>query len=234
MMKKILLFGVSILFCMVEFYSFSQDNAQNWANFKHYAEQNKLMKATVIVPKRVVFIGNSITEGWVNQHPDFFKQNGYVGRGIGGQTSYQMLLRFREDVINLLPEVVVINAATNDIAENAGAYNEDYSFGNIISMVELARANGIKVILTTTLPSSSFSWNPSIKDATQKITALNKRVATYAKDRQIPFVDYYSNMVCISNGDQLSKYTNDGVHPNSQGYDVMESLIKPVIDKVLN
>lgn len=153
---------------MVEFYSFSQDNAQNWANFKHYAEQNKLLKATVIVPKRVVFIGNSITEGWVNQHPDFFKQNGYVGRGIGGQTSYQMLLRFREDVINLLPEVVVINAATNDIAENAGAYNEDYSFGNIISMVELARANGIKVILTTTLPSSSFSWNPSIKDATQK------------------------------------------------------------------
>ena len=192
MMKKILLFGVSILFCMVEFYSFSQDNAQNWANFKHYAEQNKLLKATVIVPKRVVFIGNSITE------------------------------------------VVVINAATNDIAENAGAYNEDYSFGNIISMVELARANGIKVILTTTLPSSSFSWNPSIKDATQKITALNKRLATYAKDRQIPFVDYYSNMVCISNGDQLSKYTNDGVHPNSQGYDVMESLIKPVIDKVLN
>ena len=90
MMKKILLFGVSILFCMVEFYSFSQDNAQNWANFKHYAEQNKLLKATVIVPKRVVFIGNSITEGWVNQHPDFFKQNGYVGRGIGGQTSYQM------------------------------------------------------------------------------------------------------------------------------------------------
>ena len=110
---------------MVEFYSFSQDNAQNWANFKHYAGQNKLLKVTVIVPKRVVFIGNSITEGWVNQHPDFFKQNGYVGRGIGGQTSYQILLRFREDVINLLPEVVVINAATNDIAENAGAYNED-------------------------------------------------------------------------------------------------------------
>lgn len=104
----------------------------------------------------------------------------------------------------------------------------------LLEIVELARANGIKVILTTTLPSSSFSWNPSIKDATQKITALNKRVATYAKDRQIPFVDYYSNMVCISNGDQLSKYTNDGVHPNSQGYDVMESLIKPVIDKVLN
>ena len=159
---------------MVEFYSFSQDNAQNWANFKHYAEQNKLLKATVIVPKRVVFIGNSITEGWVNQHPDFFKQNGYVGRGIGGQTSYQMLLRFREDVINLLPEVVVINAATNDIAENAGAYNEDYSFGNIISMVELARANGIKVILTTTLPSSSFSWNPSIKDATQNMRKIGR------------------------------------------------------------
>ena len=111
MMKKILLFGVSILFCMVEFYSFSQDNAQNWANFKHYAEQNKLLKATVIVPKRVVFIGNSITEGWVNQHPDFFKQNGYVGRGIGGQTSYQMLLRFREELM-ILPRMQGLTTKT--------------------------------------------------------------------------------------------------------------------------
>ena len=102
------------------------------------------------------------------------------GRGIGGQTSYQFLVRFREDVINLSPALVVINAATNDIAENTGAYHEDRTFGNIVSMVELAKANHIKVILTTTLPAAAFDWNPAIKDAPQKIASLNARLKAYA------------------------------------------------------
>ena len=102
------------------------------------------------------YAGNSITEGWVRTHPDFFKTNGYIGRGISGQTSYQFLLRFREDVINLSPALVVINAGTNDVAENTGAYNEDYTFGNIASMAELAKANKIKVILTSVLPAAEF------------------------------------------------------------------------------
>lgn len=224
---------VFLAMCLFALGTWAQDNAQNWANFKYYAEQNKPLKASSTVSGRVVFIGNSITEGWANQHPDFFRQNGYIGRGIGGQTSYQMLLRFREDVIALAPEVVVINAATNDIAENAGAYCEEYSLGNIVSMAELARANGIKVILTTTLPSANFSWNPLIKDASSKIISLNNRLRAYAQEEGIPFVDYYADMVRPSDGAQQPQYTNDGVHPNSQGYEVMERLIKPVIDTLL-
>ena len=212
----------------------AQKNAQEWGNYQYYAEKNIPLRATSTVSGRVVFIGNSITEGWVNQHPDFFTKNGYIGRGISGQTSYQMLLRFREDVIALAPEVVVINAATNDIAENTGPYVEEYSFGNIASMADLARAHGIKVILTTTLPSDHFGWNSAITDAPAKIVALNNRLRAYAQEQGIPFVDYYTDMVRPEDGAQQPQYTGDGVHPNSQGYDVMEALIKPVIDGLLS
>lgn len=146
----------------------AQNNAHEWANFKRYAQQNAQLIADGTSTGKVVFMGNSITEGWANQHPDFFEKNGYIGRGIGGQTSYQFLLRFREDVISLSPSIVVINAGTNDVAENTGPYNEDYTFGNIASMVEMAQANGIKVILTSTLPSAKFGWNPKVTDAPQK------------------------------------------------------------------
>ena len=183
--------------------------------------------------KRVVFMGNSITEGWVRTHPDFFKTNGYIGRGISGQTSYQFLLRFREDVINLSPALVVINAGTNDVAENTQAYNEDYTFGNIISMVELAKANKIKVILTSVLPAAAFKWRMEIKDAPQKIKSLNDRIEAYAKANKIPYVDYYQALVVNENQALNPQYTKDGVHPNSEGYDIMEPLIKKAIDKAL-
>lgn len=178
-------------------------------------------------------MGNSITEGWVNTHRSFFTDNGYIGRGIGGQTSYQFLLRYREDVINLSPALVVINAGTNDVAENTGPYNEDYTFGNIVSMVELARANKIKVILTSTLPAASFGWNPSIKDGAEKIASLNARIENYAKKHKIPFVDYYQAMVVGDNRALNPAYTNDGVHPTAEGYTIMEKLIKKAIDKAL-
>ena len=206
-------------------------NAQekDWANLQRYAQQNAELPKPDKNEKRVVFMGNSITEGWVNTHPDFFKSNGYIGRGIGGQTSYQFLVRFREDVINLSPALVVINAATNDIAENTGAYHEDRTFGNIVSMVELAKANHIKVILTTTLPAAA----PAIKDAPQKIASLNARLKAYAQTNKIPFVDYYSSMVSGSNKALNPTYTKDGVHPTSEGYDVMENLIQQAINKTL-
>ena len=210
-------------------------NAQNkdWANLKRYEKENLELLQEENSGKRVVFMGNSITEGWVNNHPDFFKKNGHIGRGIGGQSSYQFLVRFREDVINLSPAVVVLNAATNDIAENTGTYNEDYTFGNIVSMVELAQANNIKVILTTTLPAAAFGWNKSITDAPRKIASLNARLQKYAKKNHIPFVDYYSEMVVGETKALNPQYTKDGVHPTSEGYDVMEGLIQKVIDKVL-
>ena len=210
-------------------------NAQekDWANLQRYAQQNAELPKPDKNEKRVVFMGNSITEGWVNTHPDFFKSNGYIGRGIGGQTSYQFLVRFREDVINLSPALVVINAATNDIAENTGAYHEDRTFGNIVSMVELAKANHIKVILTTTLPAAAFGWNPAIKDAPQKIQSLNARIEAYAKANKIPFVNYYQPMVVGENKALNPQYTKDGVHPTGEGYDIMEALIKQAIEKAL-
>lgn len=206
-----------------------------FANYKRFAKENTALPKPSKKDKRVVFMGNSITEGWVRIHPDFFKDNGYIGRGIGGQTSYQFLLRFREDVINLSPALVVINAGTNDVAENTGPYVEDYTFGNIVSMAELAKANKIKVILTSVLPADGFRWNPKITDAPQKIKALNERIKAYAKANKIPYVDYYEKMVVPETLAMKPEYTrpNDGVHPVAAGYDVMEALIKAAIDKAL-
>lgn len=210
----------------------AQDN-KDWGRLSRYERSNRELMEAPNNGKRVVFLGNSITERWAKMHPEFFSENNYIGRGIGGQTSYQFLVRFRQDVINLKPAVVVINAATNDIAENTGPYNEDYTFGNIVSMVELARANKIKVILTTTLPAAAFRWNQRIKDAPAKITSLNARLQAYAKKQKIPFVDYYSHMVTGEDGALIPEYTNDGVHPISAGYDVMEPLVQKAIRKVL-
>lgn len=178
-------------------------------------------------------MGNSITAGWVSTHPDFFRTNGYIGRGIGGQTSYQFLVRFREDVIRLKPAVVVINAGTNDVAENTGPYNEEYTFGNIVSMVELAKANHIKVILTSVLPAAYFKWRPEVPNVPAKIEALNARLKAYAAENKITYVDYYSQMVHGEDKALNPAYTKDGVHPTAEGYDVMETLIKKAIDKKL-
>ena len=156
-MKKFTILALSFL-CITCIETMAQKHDQ-FANFKRYDQANKELPAPAKKEKRVVFLGNSITEGWVNIHPEFFKENGYIGRGIGGQTSYQFLLRFRNDVINLKPKLVIINAGTNDAAENTGPFDLDITFGNIASMAEIAKANGIKVILTSVLPAAGFRWN---------------------------------------------------------------------------
>lgn len=230
MIKYVIYIGVVLLSLIC-----TEVNAQNrdFGGLNRYVQENKNVPILGKKSKRVVFMGNSITEGWVNTHPDFFTDNGYIGRGISGQTSYQFLLRFREDVIKLFPALVVINAGTNDIAENTCPYNEEYTFGNIVSMVELARAHKIKVILTSTLPAASFGWNPSVLDAQAKILSLNARLKKYARKHKIMYVDYYEKMVYGENGALNPQYTKDGVHPTSEGYLVMEELIKKAIDKVL-
>ena len=205
----------------------------DWARLGRYAKANKELPAPAKKEKRVVFMGNSITEGWVKIRPDFFEENGYIGRGIGGQTSYQFVVRFRPDVINLKPKLVVINAGTNDVAENTGPFDLQTTFGNIVSMVELAKANKIKVILTSVLPAAKFGWNKSIKDAPAKIEALNALIKEYAKKNKIPYVDYYTPMVTGPDRALNPAYSKDGVHPTAAGYEVMEALIKPAIDKAL-
>lgn len=211
-----------------------QAQKHEFANWKRYAGANKELGAPAKGEKRVVLMGNSITDGWPRTRPEFFKDNNLIGRGIGGQTSYQFLLRFREDVINLQPKVVVINYGTNDVAENTGAYNEDLTFGNVVSMVELARYHKMKVILTSCLPAAGFGWNRSITDAMDKIRHLNARVQAYAKENKIPYVDYFSAMVTADGTAMKPELANDnpGVHPNAKGYAVMESLLLPVIKKL--
>lgn len=205
----------------------------DFAQFDRYAKANAELPAPAKGEKRVVFMGNSITDIWAAKHPDFFKNHGYVGRGISGQTSYQFLLRFRQDVINLKPQLVVINYGTNDIAENTGAYDEDQTFNNVCSMVDMARANHIKVILCSTLPAENFSWRPNITDGMQKIRHLNDRVKAYCKANKIPYVDYFSAMLSEDGTGMKKEYQTDTVHPNVKGYDVMEAIIVPAIEKAL-
>lgn len=213
--------------------AYAQNGTTDWAQLNKYAQANKELAAPAAGEKRVVFMGNSITEFWVTQDPDFFSQNGYIGRGISGQTSYQFVVRFRPDVINLKPDLVVLNVGTNDAAENTGPFDADITMGNIISMVELAQANNIKIILTSVLPASQFPWRKSITDAADRISKLNTMIEAYAKEHNLPFVNYYEKMVSGPEHSLNPAYTVDGVHPNKDGYKVMEAIIKPAIEKEL-
>lgn len=201
-------------------------NAQDFANFARYEKDNLVVRKSPNQPL-AVFMGDSITQGWFEQDSEFFTKNNFVGRGISGQTSSQMLLRFREDVINLRPKKVVILAGTNDIAENTGPISLDKVFGNIVSMAELAKANKIRVVLCSVLPAYDFPWRKNMFPA-NKVIELNKMIKNYAAKNKIPFVDYHSAMKDTQNG--LPKiYSEDGIHPNKKGYEVMESVLMKIL-----
>lgn len=199
------------------------------ANLKRYTTNNQDLKNSNQMPIKTVFMGNSITEMWVKSDSAFFKDNNYVGRGIGGQTTPQMLLRFQNDVINLNPEIVVINGGINDIAENTGTYSSDFTFGNIKSMAEIANANGIRVILTSVLPAGKIPWDAKIENVPNKIIELNQKIKEYADANNITYVDYYAEMVDPELA-MKAEYTSDGVHVTPVGYVIMENLIKEAIE----
>lgn len=206
----------------------------DWAQLGVYEKENASVTERGDYPE-AVFMGNSITEVWRQLHPDFFEDNKFAGRGISGQTSYQMLLRFRDDVINLRPRFVIINAGTNDIAENNHSYDEDRTLGNIISMAELALAADIQPVLSAVLPAKGFHWRKTIGNVPEKIKSLNAKIKEYALSRGLMFIDYHTPMADKDDG-LRSDLTKDGVHPNSKGYDIMETTLRDssffkIIDK---
>lgn len=239
-MKKFIvcLFAVSALM------SANAQPAQDWANFKRYEKANIEVKQLSQEQRKVVFMGNSITDNWYSRHGEFFKENGYIGRGIGGQTTYQMVLRFYEDVINLKPKAVVINGGTNDIALNNHPYVEDRTLQNICTMAQMAKQNKIKVILTSITPCEKYVWRPEVTDAIEKIKSLNARIKEYARKNKFEYVDYYEALVEVdANGnptgrmrpglsDKKNDGTDEGCHPNVAGYEIMEPLVKAAIKKV--
>lgn len=203
----------------------SKKNNQDWPNLNRYAAENQLL---VFDENRVVFMGDSITEGWLRLYPRFFIGKPFINRGIGGQTTPQMLLRFRADVINLKPKTVIILGGINDIAENTGRSSLEIILDNIISMCELAKANSIKVVLCAVLPADKFYWNPGIQPA-EKVVSLNQMIQDYANANAIPYVDYHTPMRDTANG-LRQEYGPDGVHPNLEGYKVMAEVLNKCIE----
>ena len=205
--------------------------AQDWANLGKYRLDNANLALASSSENRIVFMGNSITEGWETLHPEFFLGKPYINRGISGQTTPQMLLRFRADVINLNPELVIILAGTNDIAGNTGPSSIKMIAHNIISMAELAMINDIKIILCSVLPVYDYTWKPGLNPV-GKISALNEIIRDYAQNNGITYLDYYSSMADDRKG-LIEDFTYDGVHPNKLGYTIMGSLLETAIGETL-
>jgi len=203
----------------------------DWPNLKKFRDDNTKVGLPAANENRVVFMGNSITIGWINIDPGFFAGKPYIDRGISGQTTPQMLIRMRADVINLKPKVVVILAGTNDIAGNTGPSTNEMIEDNLASMADLAKANGIKPILCSILPVYDYPWKPGLKPY-DRIIEINKWMKDYASTHGMLYLDFYSSMVDDRPGTK-TEYSKDGVHPNMAGYKVMEPLVEAAIAKAL-
>ena len=207
------------------------NQSNDWPQLRRYRGENIKAGLPAANEKRVVFMGNSITDAWINTDPDFFNAKPYLDRGISGQTTPQMLVRFRQDVIDLKPKAVAILAGINDIAENTGPSSLQMIENNLMSMAQLAKANGIKVVFCSVLPARAFPWRPGI-DPVQSITELNKWIKNYAQKNDFVYVDYYDAMVDSQKG-LPANLSKDGVHPTLEGYRIMEPLVVKGIEKAL-
>lgn len=215
MKKLIIVAALMTAFCSMA----SAQAVKDWARTDRFASAN----AETTKKPVAVFMGDSITEGWFGQDEAFFTEHNYAGRGISGQTTCQMLVRFRPDVIDLHPKYVVILAGTNDVAQNLGPVDLRTSLANIISMCELAKVNRIKPIICSVPPCGQFSWRKELEPA-NTIVAFNKMLKAYAESENIPYVDYHKAMKDENNA-MIADYTKDGCHPTIDGYKKMESII---------
>ncbi|MGI8961196.1 MAG: SGNH/GDSL hydrolase family protein [Bryobacteraceae bacterium] len=206
---------------------------QDWANLSRYRDQNAKLAPPALAEERVVFMGDSITDAWGREQGIFFPAKPYVNRGISGQTTPQMLVRFRPDVIALKPRVVVILAGTNDIAGNTGPETLEDIEGNLASMVQLAQANGIRVVLASVMPVCDYIQPQTARRPPEKILALNAWIKSYSAANGAVYLDYYSALV-DQNGMLKKELTLDGLHPNAAGYDVMGLLASTAIAKALS
>lgn len=217
MSMKHILFSIAVIFAALPL---SAQNA-DWARFGTYAEAN----SSVTVKPKAVLLGDSITEGWARQDPDFFSKNNFLGRGISGQTTSQILVRMRPDVVNLHPKYVVILCGINDIALNDGhAVDVEAAVGSIKSMCDIARANKIKPILCSLLPSYKFHWRPSVTDCYEKVLQFNELLKSYAKEQHLKYVDYFT-LLSGEDGKIRPEYSKDTVHPTLEGFKAMEGYL---------
>ena len=219
-MKKTALF---IILIAMSISSYSQD----WFRFSDYKADNERIIANEAYPD-VVFMGNSITENWAYFHPEFFTSHNYLGRGIGGQTSAHMLVRFQSDVIDLHPKAVVIMAGTSDVALNDFWVTPEQVVNNVISMCELAQAHGIIPIISSITPCTAFVWRPEVKDAGQTIVQINRNLRAYAEANDIVYVDYHSALADENQGFPKT-LSGDGCHPDPDTYFIMEGLVLEAI-----
>ena len=209
-----------------------EDFSDDWAALSKYKRENETVGLPKKEEKRVVFLGSSIFEFWKQKDPEYFSNNAYLDRGISGQISPQLLIRFRQDVINLKPKAVIILAGSNDLAGNKGHVSNETVLNNIKSMAELAKKNHIKVILCKYLPVYEYPWNKSLKRTAEQIISLNEAIVAYAKAKNFTILDYFTPLVDERNG-QKAEYTTDGVHPNLAGYKVMEVVTDAAIRKTI-
>ncbi len=205
---------------------------KDWADLGRYAEDNIKVGAPAAGESRVVFMGDSITDGWGRHYGKFFPGKPYVNRGISGQTTPQMLVRFRPDVIALKPKVVVILAGTNDIAGNTGPMTLEQIEDNFMSMAELARANGIRVVLSSVMPVCDYIKPQTERRPPETIVRLNRWLKDYGERNGAVYLDYYSAML-DGKGMLKQELTFDGLHPNDAGYEVMGPLAEKAIGQAL-
>ncbi len=203
----------------------------DWAGLARYRAENAALPAPAPNERRVVFYGNSITEGWARLFAAQFPGRPYVGRGISGQTTPQLLVRFRQDVVALKPAVVVILAGTNDVAGNTGPSTLAMIEDNLASMTEIARANGIRVVLCSVLPVFDYPWRRGLEPA-PTIVALNRWIRDHAASHGAVYVDYHGAMADARQG-LRAELSGDGVHPNEAGYRVMAPLVERGIAEAL-
>ena len=200
---------------------------EDWANLSYYKEENlKLVREGT--KEGIIFMGDSITEEWGRIMPELFSNKQYINRGIGGQTTPQMLIRFRQDVIDLNPEAVVILAGTNDIAGNTGPSSVKMIIDNLMSMAEIASKQNIQVFMSSILPVFRYPWNKSIIEPFKKIAEINNFMKDFSNRENLVYVDYHSHMVDSRPGLKL-ELTTDEVHLNQAGYIVMSEIVNRVI-----